>query len=74
MITVAIGKRRYRCNQERAADLLSKASKRVRQGVYAIEDLGSGFIQIVDIPMSVTQIKRMRREYKRRGARIYANY
>lgn len=71
--TVEIGRRRYKCNEAKVSELLSKASKQVRRGVYAIEDKGSHYIQIVNIPMTTTQIKKMRQAYKKRGARVYAN-
>lgn len=70
--TVQIGKRSYRCDEEKLAELMSKASKQVKRGIYAIER--KGLVELVNIPLSVTQIKRIRREQKKQGVKIYANY
>ena len=72
MITVQVGKRIFRCSRKEADELILKAGAKVKKGIYALEQ--RGHIELFNAPMSATQIKRLKREYKRNGIKVYANY
>lgn len=73
MITVQVANRRYQCNRQQADELIAKAGAAVKHGVYGIEHTGTGYVELFNLPMTTTQIKKMKREYKKRGVKVYAN-
>ena len=42
------------------------------KGIYAKQE--GNTLELVNVPCSTTQAKKMRREMKRRGVRLYVNY
>lgn len=52
--------------------LLKLASEQVPCGIYAIRK-GKDYYELRNEPMSVTQMKRARRGYKRSGVKVYCN-
>lgn len=52
--------------------LLEKASKHMTKGIYAIKT--GDTLELVNMPMSTTQIKAHRRMAKRNGVKVYAKY
>lgn len=57
-----------------AKGLLKVASEQVTCGIYAIEHIGKGYIELMNEPMSKAQVKQKRKEYGKAGVKIYANY
>ena len=58
--------------REQAMSLLAEAKKRMPKGIYAIEQKDT--LEFVSIPLSTTQIKKWKRDYKKMGVKVYANY
>ena len=57
----------------KARKLLKVAGELVPQGIFAVEIIGKGYIELVNMPMSPAEIKKKRKEYGKKGMRIYAN-
>ena len=57
--------------EKEAQGLLKIASEQVSEGIYAIRK--NDYIELRNQPMSRTQIKKTRNEYRKRGVKIYAN-
>ncbi len=56
-----------------AKGLLKVASEQVTCGIYAIEHIGKGYIELMNLPMSKAQVKQKRKEYGKAGIKVYAN-
>ena len=56
-----------------AKGLLKVASEQVTCGIYAIEHIGKGYIELMNEPMSKAQVKQKRKEYGKAGIKVYAN-
>lgn len=56
-----------------AKGLLKIASEQVTCGIYAIEHIGKGYIELMNLPMSPKQVKQKRKEYGKAGIKVYAN-
>ena len=57
--------------RHQAKQLLKIASELVPSGIYAIEH--NGYMELMNTPMTRSEIKKKRKEYGRAGWRIYAN-
>jgi len=53
--------------------LLNIASEQVPQGIYGIEHIGKGYIELMNLPMGKKLIRQKRKEYGRQGIKVYAN-
>ena len=56
-----------------ANELLKIASEQVPSGIYAIEMIGKGYIELMNEPMTKAQVKAKRKEYGKQGVKVYAN-
>ena len=70
-VTVKVAKRIYEMTEEEARGLLRIASDNVRCGIYAIRK--GNYIELHSDPMTRTQIKKARNEYRKQGVKVYAN-
>ena len=59
--------------RKQANNLLNVASEQVPSGIYAIEHIGKGYIELMNMPMTPAEIKKARKEYGKAGVKIYAN-
>ena len=71
MVTVQVAKRAYRMTREKASKVLELAKEAVPVGIYAVEK--DNIIICVNEPLTVTQTKQRRREYIKKGYRVYAS-
>ena len=71
MLTVKVAKNLYQMTEKEAAGLLKIASEYVSCGIYAIRK--GSYIELRNQPMTRTQIKKTRKEYRKQGVRVYAN-
>ena len=70
-MTIVIGNRAWQMDEEKAEGLLKIASEKVPQGIYAIRK--GDFCELLNKPMTVTQMKRTRAAYRRQGMKVYCN-
>ena len=70
MATVKVGKRIYQMKEQEARKLLKVAASYVPCGIYATQ-IGD-YYELRNDPMTKTQIKQIRREYRKRGIKVYA--
>ena len=73
MVTVQIYKRTYQVGQKELQGLLELASQQVPQGIYAVEVIGKNYYELRRDLLSKSQIKRITKEYRKRGMKVYAN-
>lgn len=59
--------------RKQANNLLNVASEQVPSGIYAIELIGKGYIELLNMPLTPKQIKQKRKEYGKQGIKVYAN-
>jgi len=59
--------------RKQAVLLLNIASEQVPQGIYGIEHIGKGYIELMNLPMGKKLIRQKRKEYGRQGIKVYAN-
>lgn len=59
--------------RKQANSLLKIASEQVPQGIYAIEHIGKGYMELTNIPMGKKLIRQKKKEYGRQGIKVYAN-
>ena len=59
--------------RQEAIGLLKIASEQVPSGIYGIERIGKGYIELLNLPMSAREIKQKRKEYGTAGWKVYAN-
>lgn len=59
--------------RKQAMGLLKIASEKMACGIYGIEHIGKGYIELMNEPMTPAQIKKKRKEYGKAGIKIYAN-
>lgn len=53
--------------------MLKVASEQVPSGVYAIEKIGKGYMELTNIPMTAKEIKEAVKEYGKQGMKLYYN-
>ena len=69
---VIVGKRVYQMLKNKAMNLLRIASEQVPRGIYALEK--DKIIEMRnDRCSSVTQVKNLKRQFKKAGFKVYAN-
>lgn len=56
-----------------AMALVKTASEYVPCGIYAVEHIGKGYIELLNEPMTPRAIKQKRKEYGKAGIKVYAN-
>lgn len=59
-------------SREEAGKLLEELSSLVPLGVYAVRK-GADYYELMNRPMSVSQIKRFKKDCMRQGIKVYAN-
>ena len=69
---VTVMKRTYQMSQEEYEGLLEIASEQVPFGIYAVEKQGYAELRN-DKCKSITQLKKLIRQFKARGFKVYAN-
>ena len=57
-----------------AKQLLKVASENVTCGIYAVEKVGKGYIELMNLPMPPKQIKKAVKEYGKQGMKVYENH
>lgn len=60
-------------SRKQANKVLEVASEQVPSGVYAVEKIGKGYIEVCDMPMTPKQIKEAVKEYGKMGMKLYYN-
>ena len=69
---VIVGKRVYQMSKNKVMNLLRIASEQVPRGIYALEK--DKIIEMRnDRCSSVTQVKNLKRQFKKAGFKVYAN-
>lgn len=69
---VIVGKRVYQMSKNKAMNFLRIASEQVPRGIYALEK--DKIIEMRnDRCSSVTQVKNLKRQFKKAGFKVYAN-
>lgn len=53
--------------------LLKMASEYVPCGIYGLEHIGKGYIELMNQPMMPKTIKLKRKEYGKAGIKVYSN-
>lgn len=71
MVTLQVAKRTYQMTRAGANKVLELARKSVPVGIYAVEK--DNVIICVKEPLTKTQAKQRRREYIKKGFRVYAS-
>lgn len=69
---VTVMERTYQMSQKEYEGLLKIASEQVQFGIYAVEKQGYAELRC-DKCESVTQLKKLTRQFKARGFKVYAN-
>ena len=59
--------------RKQAISLLKIASEQVPHGIYGLEHIGKGYMELTNIPMGKKLIRQKRKEYGKQGIKIYAN-
>lgn len=59
--------------RKEAVSLLKIASGYVPCGIYALEHIGKGYIELMNEPMTPALVKRKRKEYGKQGIKVYSN-
>ena len=59
--------------RRQANKVLEIASEQVPSGIYAVEKIGKGYIEVTDMPMTPKQIKEAVKEYGKQGMKLYYN-
>lgn len=57
-----------------AKGLLKVASEQVTCGIYAVEMIGKGYIELMNMPLTPKEIKKAVKQYGKQGMKVYANY
>ena len=71
-MNVIVGKRVYQMSKNKAMNLLRIASEQVPRGIYALEK--DKIIEMRhDRCSSETQVKNLKRQFKKAGFKVYAN-
>jgi len=63
----------YQMSRKQANKVLEVASEQVPSGVYAIEQIGKGYMELTNIPMTPKEIKQAVKEYGKQGMKLYYN-
>lgn len=69
---VKVANRTYRMNRKEYQGLLKVASEQVKFGIYAVEKDNYAELRC-DRCSSITQLKKLKRDYKSKGFKVYAN-
>lgn len=69
---VKVANRTYRMNRKEYQGLLKVASEQVKFGIYAVEKDSYAELRN-DRCGSITQLKKLKRDYKSKGFKVYAN-
>ena len=69
---VTVMERTYQMSQKEYEGLLKVASEQVPFGIYAVEKQGYAELRC-DKCESITQLKKLTRQFKARGFKVYAN-
>lgn len=69
---VKVANRTYQINREKFKGLLQIASEQVPFGIYAVEKNDYAELR-ADHCKSITQLKELKRQFKAKGYKIYAN-
>lgn len=69
---ITVAQRTYQMSQEEYEGLLQVASEQVPFGIYAVEKNGCAELRN-DKCKSITQLKKLIRQFKARGFKVYAN-
>ena len=69
---VTVMERTYQMSREEYEGLLEIASEQVPIGIYAVEKQGYAELRC-DKCKSITQLKKLTRQFKARGFKVYAN-
>lgn len=69
---VKVANRTYRMNRKEYQGLLKVASEQVKFGIYAVEKDNYAELRC-DRCSSITQLKKIKRDYKSKGFKVYAN-
>jgi hypothetical protein len=59
--------------RKQAVSLLKIASEAVPCGIYGLEHIGKGYIELMNLPMTSKMVKQKRKEYGKQGIKVYAN-
>lgn len=59
--------------RKQVAGLLKIASENVPCGIYGLEHIGKGYVELMNAPMTAKQVKQKRKEFGRAGIKVYAN-
>ena len=59
--------------RKQAMGLLKIASESVPHGIYGIEHIGKGYIELMNEPMGRKLIALKRKEYGKQGIKVYYN-
>lgn len=59
--------------RKQAVGLLKVASEYVPCGIYGLEHIGKGYIELMNVPMKPAEVKQKRKEYGKAGIKVYAN-
>ena len=60
--------------RKQAMLLLKQASDAVPSGIYGLEFIGKGYIELRNDPMTKKAVKLAIKEYGEKGVKVYANY
>lgn len=60
--------------KKEAKGLLKVASDNVTCGIYAVEMIGKGYIELMNMPLTPKEIKKAVKMYGKQGMKVYANY
>ena len=60
--------------RKQAMGLLKIASEAVPSGIYALEFIGKGYIEMRNDPMTKKAVKLAIKDYGKKGVKVYANY
>ena len=64
----------YQMPRKQAKGLLKIARDQITQGIYAVEAVGKGYIELTRMELSPDTINKMRKEFGKKGLKIYAKY
>lgn len=60
-------------SRKQAMGLLKIAAENVPAGIYGLEHIGKGYIELLNAPMNAKAVKQKRKEYGKIGVKVYAN-
>ena len=63
----------YQMPTHEAKGLLKVASEQVACGIYAVEMIGKGYIELMNMPLTPKEIKKAVKRYGKQGMKVYFN-